>query len=127
MIANASNKELYIEFHEYIDNDEVKSAFCYIVGLCAILLEYTCHPTHSGGKRDFRFTNTEAKIPFALIVTKSWLLFYFRKSSVDSGNYNFDILRESFESAHENNTGEWTIKLSSIADVNLLWRILAIS
>jgi hypothetical protein len=127
MIAEALNAELYARWLAHIEVDETKDAFSFIVGRAASTTGYACHPQLKGAVRDFRFINEKNEQPFAFIPNKSWLLFYFRQPAVRSGLYSFGELQAAFDSANENGSGEWTVKLRSISDVRRLWGILKLS
>ena len=126
MLSAARNTELYPEWLQHIESEETKDAFRYLVGLAAGLTSLTCHPQFKGDVRDFRFLNARDEQPFSFIPNKSWLLFYFRAPAVRSGMYSLGVLRAALESASENNSGEWSVRLRSIADVQRLWSILAV-
>ena len=126
MLSAARNTELYPEWLKHIESAETKDAFRYLVGLAAGLTSLTCHPQFKGDVRDFRFLNAREEQPFSFIPNKSWLLFYFRAPAVRSGKYSPEVLRATFESANENSSGEWTVRLHSIADVQRLWNIVTV-
>jgi hypothetical protein len=129
MLAEAVNAEMYGEWLAYIETEGTRDAFLYLVGLAACVTGYTCFPKPKGVVRAFRFmlAGNEEEQPFAFIPNQEWLLFYFRLPAVRSGRYSFDTLREAFDSANENEAGEWTVKLRSISEVKRLWRILAVA
>ena len=122
MLSAARNTELYPEWLQHIESEETKDAFRYLVGLAAGLTSLT----FKDDVRDFRFLNARDEQPFSFIPNKSWLLFYFRAPAVRSGMYSLGVLRAALESASENNSGEWSVRLRSIADVQRLWSILAV-
>jgi hypothetical protein len=62
--------------------------------------------------------------PFAFIPNREWVLFYFRLPAVRSGQYDLDVVKSTFDGVRVNGTGEWTVKLRSIADVRRLWTLL---
>ena len=130
MLIDARNAELIAEFLDYIKTEKTKDAFLYIVGLSAALTDFDCHPQQKGYRgpvNDFRFYKKGSKEqPFAFIPNKRWLLFYFRKPAVSSGQYSFMTLQAQFDSVNENNSGEWTVKLRCIYDVRRLWKVLTI-
>jgi hypothetical protein len=110
-----------------IEGEDAREAFHYVVGRAASLMSLTCHPQQKGVISDFRFIDTDRdEMPFAFIPNKHWLLFYFRAPAVRSAKYSLAAVAAAFDSAGENASGEWTIKLRSIADVRRLWQILSI-
>jgi hypothetical protein len=127
MLAGAKNCSLYPAFFAYVKNDDVKDAFALIVGWASSLNNFDCHPQIKGAVRDFRFYSEDGDQPFAFIVNRDSLLFYFRKPAVASGNYSFTELKKSFGSAHKNPRGEYTIKLNSLVDAQKLKRFLGLS
>ena len=128
MIAGASGADLYARWCDYIDDEQTEDAFSYIVGLAASLQKYKCYPREKGEVLDFRFEDEANEIPFAFIVNKRSLLFYFRKPAIRSGRYSTDRIEVDFDLLErDNSAGEWRIRLCSIADVKRLWRILDLS
>ncbi len=126
MLKDAHNSQLYADWLDYIASEDTKDAFRYIVGLASTLRDFNCYPQWKGRVRDFRFYlgNTMDEMPFAFIPNKTWLLFYFRRPAVDSGNYSWEELTRAFTSTAENNTGEWTVKLHDVNDVQRLFELL---
>ena len=127
MITDMKNAELIPQFQENIILEDVQKAYALIIGLSAGLRQYKCHPEQKGVISDYRFYTDTFRQPFAFIPNQKWLLFYFRKSAVDSGKYSFLELIEMFDSTNENKAGEWTIRLHSMDDVFRLWRYLDLS
>lgn len=126
MISQAQGAELYPEWLAYIETHETQEAFCYLIGRAAVLRSLTCHPQPKGVVRDVRFMDDQNQQPFALIPSKAWLLFYFRLPAVRSGKYSFRDIAARFDSAAENTSGEWTVKLRSIPDVQRLFAVLSV-
>ena len=129
MIAGAINAGLYADWLAYIKAKDAKDAFLYFVGQAACLTGYVCHPEPKGVVRAFRFMSAtnDSEQPFAFIPNQEWLLFYFRQPAVRSGLYSYSALQKNFESANENGTGEWTVKLHNISEVQRLLRVLSLS
>ncbi|MBW8458746.1 MAG: hypothetical protein K0M58_09935 [Thiobacillus sp.] len=127
MLADARNSSFYPDWFDYIESEEAKDAFRYLVGLAAGLRNYTCYPGLHGAYRDFRFFDQHEEHPFAFGIAQKWLLFYFRLPAIRSGRYKLQNLEASFPSAKQVNSGEWTVKLRDIDDVRLLWNILQIT
>lgn len=125
MLASARNADLYAEWLKYIEAQETRDAFVYLVGLSACLREWACHPERKGEVRDFRFMHGGTEQPFAFIVNKKSLLFYFRAPATRSGRYRFEELQAAFEETKQVRD-EWTVRLVSIADVQRLWRFLSL-
>lgn len=127
MLTDAKNAELIPEWAAYIEAESTREAFLHLVGLAAGLRSFNCHAQRKGEVRDFRFYQPDSNIqPLAFIVNQHSLLFYFRRPAVESGSYRFNELQRQFESATENNRGEWTVRLQNVDDVRRLWRYLNI-
>lgn len=124
MLADVRNAHLYRDWADHIASVETKDAFRYFVGLAAEDSRYTCHPHKKGEVRDFRFADEQGRQPFAFIVNRNSLLFYFRKPAIQSKQWTKNLLAEHFDSVEENASGELTIKLVGIADVQKLWRLI---
>ncbi|WP_019627875.1 hypothetical protein [Thioalkalivibrio sp. AKL10] len=127
MLSEAKNADLAGEWLQHIEAEDVADAFVYLVGQAAVVSGYECYATRKGDVRDFRFYRAgSTEQPFAFIVNKRWLLFYFRTPAVRTGSYTFGKLHEAFDSAAENAAGEWTVKVRSICDARRLWHLLAL-
>lgn len=127
MLTDARNSSLYPDWLDYIESDEAKDAFRYLVGLSAGLRDYTCHPGRHGAYRGFQFFDQHEEQPFEFGIAQRWLLFYFRLPAIRSGRYKLLELEAVFSSAKQVNSGEWTVKLKDIDDVHLLWKILQLT
>lgn len=128
MIAGSTSSNLYTEWLGLIEAKGTQEAFIYLVGLAACLKDYVCFPKPHGVVNAFRFMSAtkDKEEPFAFIPNNHWLLFYFRLPAVRSRQYSLATLRQVFESANENGTGEWTVKLQNVSDVQLLLKYLDI-
>lgn len=126
MVAQTQNAELYAEWLAHIEATETQDAFCYLVGRAVVLRSLKCHPQHKGVVRDVRLMDERNEQLFSFIPNKTWLLFYFRAPAVRSGKYSFNALSCAFDSAAENNSDEWTVKLRCIADVQRLFALLSL-
>ena len=112
------------ECFEHISLDEVKDALHHIIDFVSDSHIFKCHFKKKGVLRDLRFYTSEGTQPFALIVNKTSLLFYLRKAAVNSGSYKYTDLAESFPTLKENNSGEWTVKIFSLLDVEKLTELV---
>ncbi|WP_018141537.1 hypothetical protein [Thioalkalivibrio sp. ALJ7] len=127
MISEAKNADLIGKWLRHIQSEETEEAFVFLVGRSAALVGYECFPEAKGDVRDFRFYRDGTREqPFAFIVNRKWLLFYFRAPAVQGGAYGFKHLQAEFDSAAENTAGEWTVKIRSLCDAKRLWRLLAL-
>jgi hypothetical protein len=104
----------------FIEVPETHAAFCYIIGIAACSKRYQCDIQWKGKVRDFRFFDASGEQPYSFITNQRWLLFYFRLPAVRSNVNLRDRLGEAFDSFEENSAGGWTVKLSTVADVDRL-------
>ena len=123
MLSGAKNANVYVDWLAYIRRPETRDAFRYFIGLAAGLSSLTCYPQAKGAVFAFRFYIGKDQ-PFAFIVNRSSLLFYFRAPAVRSGKYSFDRLNDAFDSAAEPRSEEWTVRLQTVADVQRLWKLV---
>ena len=117
--------ELYREFEEYIEEQQVRDAFCLLMDRLALSPRLT--PSLKGGqgqKKSCKLHDQSGKQPYSFIVNKGTrspgLLFYFRLPEVRS-KLDWDCLKGYFPSLKvANKKGEWTIRLQTEADVQRL-------
>lgn len=74
-----------------------------------------------GAVRDFRLHDASGSQLFSLIVNRDSLLFYFRPPAVRSGRFSLRDLERSFEEVRENNSGEWTVRITNLESARRLW------
>lgn len=127
MLTDYHNSGFYPDWLDYIESEETRDAFRYMVGLAACLRNYMCHPGLHGVYRDFRFFDQHEEQPFAFGIAQNWLLFYFRAPAIRAGRYTFQDIEATFPTATQNNTGEWTVRLRNIDDVRRLWKTLQLT
>ena len=126
MLAKAQNGDLFAQWLTHIDTLKTREAFCYLIGHAAVFRSLSCYPERKGAVRDVRFVNEGGEQPFSFIPNKRWILFYFRLPAIRSGKFLFRELSATFDSAAQNKTGEWSVKLRSIDDVQQLLGFLSI-
>jgi hypothetical protein len=124
MLIDAKDTELLPQFLADIASVDVKNAFVFLVGAGACNARYRCCASMKGVIRVFRIYEGQDTQPFAFIVNRESLLFYFRAPAVQSGAFSLADLSTSFPVATENNSGEWTVRVSSLADAMRLWSYL---
>lgn len=124
VLAESKNANLLPQFLEHITAPEIKDAYSYLVGVAAVDRTFKCYPEFKSFIRDFRFYAESGEQPFAFIVNQASLLFYFRAPAVRSGRYSLSDLKQLNESSAENSSGEWTVRLVNIGDVQRLWNYL---
>ena len=120
MLAKSMDSELFADWSESIKDDQVRSAFWYLIGIAACLRSHDCEIRWKGDVRDFRFFDKRDEQPFSFITNQKWLKFYFRGPAVHSNRFEKRDVSKLFSSFDENTAGEWTIELRSIDDVRRL-------
>lgn len=124
MIRDGKNAALLPAWESYISTPSTKHTLRYIIGFAAGLRMFQCHPKLKGKVRAFRFYAADETQPFAFIVNKQSLLFYFRLPAVRSGQYSFELVKSILSSTSTNDSGEWTVKLRNIEDAQKLCELL---
>lgn len=101
-------------FLSYITARDCRIAYIYLVRFAERLRGYRCFPKDSRPKREFRYYRGEEQ-PFAFIVNRAHLLFYFRSASQGHHARNVDELRRCFGDAfvNVNDTGEITVRIEN--------------
>ena len=119
-IRDAYGCDLYREWCEYIRDEAVKDLYRLLVGWAASVNGYTCHPQRKGVVRDVRFVDASGEQPYAFIVNRNSVLFYFRLPAVKSGRHSLNDLKRKFPSASKNARGEWRLPLRSVGEAQRL-------
>ena len=120
MLVNIENAELYPEWHDFIQDEDTRKAFRYIIGLAACVRSTSCQIYWKGEVRAVRLNDKSGARPYSFITNQRWLLFYFRNPAIRSGAHDRGALEKLFETFNETPKGEWTVKLRGIADVERL-------
>jgi hypothetical protein len=111
---------LLAECLENIQIPDVRHAFQYVVDRCSALEGYDCYPKKQGYFLTFRLYRN-GKWPFAFIVNKGSLLFYFRKPSfLPPWSYKRAQILSSFPKALESDAGHITYRVESFSDATRL-------
>ena len=126
MLADNISASLYPEWLAHVQTPEARDAFVFLVGYAAMLRRYTCHVQRKGVVRDFRFKSADGTLPFAFVVNRRWLLFYFRLPSLGPVGFSPKRILSSFPEAKMNRRGEWTIRLHDVEDVRVLLKLLSL-
>ena len=124
MPLDSEHLSLIVEHANHIQEPEVRDSFCLLVGLAAADHRFNCHARLKGDVRDFRWHSPSGDQPYALIVNRRSLLFYFRLPAVRSGHHDFGELQQRFKHVNLNPSGEWTVSLETLADARSLWALL---
>ena len=125
MLLEAKNAYVLPQHLAHIAAVDAKDAFVYLVGLASSDARFQCYGELKGVVRDFRFYDASGKQPFAFIVNRESLLFYFRAPAVRSGEYELTELQAHFPTASENKSGEWTVRVNDLNDAKRLWLYIA--
>ena len=113
--------ELHSDNLSYIRNKDVRVAYLYLVRVAQNLAGYRCRPNMKGEIRTFRYYSGD-KQPFAFIVNKESLLFYFRKPTVHL--FSIEDLTPHFKEVNAPRKNEITVRINDQAAAQLLmWRI----
>lgn len=115
MLNGVESQHLYREYYELIQSAETRHAYSYLVGWASSLSHYDCFPSHHGLIKDFRFIRG-GEWDFAFIPNQKWLLFYFRKPALRHQKYSRSEIMCRFPNANENNAGEFTVRISTVAE-----------
>jgi len=115
MLNGSENQSLYRDHYELIEDVGTKQAYSYLVGWASSLKHYDCLPSFHGVIRDFRLMHG-SDWEFAFIPNQKWLLFYFRKPSLEYIKYSRHEIMSRFPEAKENNAGEFTVKISTLSE-----------
>lgn len=121
MLLEAKNAAILPQHLEYIASESVKDAFIHLVGLAASDGRFQCFGELKGVVRDFRFYDAAGQQPFAFIVNRESLLFYFRAPAIRSGSYRLAELEAQFGDVTANNSGEWTVRIVDLAGAKRVW------
>jgi len=124
MLEASENLRLLAIWSEYIAENETRSAFWYLIGMSACLINYQCLADWKGDVRDFRYFDSDERQLYSFITNQKWLLFYFRLPAIRSDRHSKERLFDLFADANENTAGEWTVKIKSIDDVDRLVKFL---
>lgn len=117
---------IHVDFLNAIDSDVVRAAYFYLVRNALGLNEFKCFPYVTGqSKRVFSY-NTHADRPFEFIVTRTHLLFYFRKASKGYRARSAALLSEQFGATNVNinGNGEITVRITDLRSAQRLHRLL---
>ena len=125
VIAEDKNLRLLPEWLSSIESHEARAAFCLLIGIAACSDRYICKAQWKGEIRDFRFLEiASGEQPYSCIVNQQWLLFYFRRPALRSDTISREDLRKRFDSLLENSSGELTVKLREISDIQRLCEVI---
>lgn len=121
MVLEAKNADLLVQHANHLTSPAAMDALSYLVGSAALHAELRCHADMKGEIRDIRFHDLTGHQPFSAIVNRQSLLFYFRLLAVRCGRYSLTDLQALFDDVGQNNSGEWTVRVSSLEDARKLW------
>jgi len=124
MLIGVTKAQLYADAADWIRSEDARDAFGLLIGRAVSLRDYHCELEQHATKRTFKFCDARNNQPFAAIVNRKWLLFYFRLPSQSHRKYSSGRIEEAFPDVFENALGELTIKLRTVGDVQRLWKFL---
>jgi hypothetical protein len=121
VLREAKNASILPDQLEYIATQEVKDAYTFLVGAAAVSAQFQCHGELKGVVRGFRFYVDAEQQPFAFIVNRESLLFYFRSPAIRSRAFAFEELCNNFDDVSENKSSEWTVRITNLSTARRLW------
>lgn len=124
MGLDSTRTDILVQHAERIASPATREAFAYLVGSAALSPDWICHAQMKGEVHDFRFHDHAGSQPFSLIINRDSLLFYFRLPAVRSGRYLWTDLQSSFEEVRDNNSGEWTVRITHLESARRLWEFI---
>ena len=121
-LSGIDGADLYPEWEAHLQDLQARAAFCLLVDLAASSFRLVLSFRRKGVAKTCCLHDQSAgrakPPPYAFIVNKSWVKFYFRLPEVRSGR---DRLKRDFDSFDDGNSkGEWTVKLRTENDVRRL-------
>ena len=120
-LAGIEGAELYPEWEAHIKDQRTRAAFRLLVESAASLPHLVLSFRKKGVLKTCRLhdrSGRRPRLPYSLIVNRSWIKFYFRFREARAGK---GALKRDFDSFEEGNSkGEWTVRLRTEEDVRLL-------
>jgi hypothetical protein len=117
-------EELLVAWAKEITEPSAKEALWHIVGFGGCSFAWNCAALMKGYMPVFRFHERKTdKRFFAFIPAQKWLLFYFRKPAIASGNYSWEAVVDVFPDA-EKKSDEWRVRVRSLTEAHLLTRLI---
>ena len=98
-----------------IESADVRQACEFLIKYSEGLLGWECGAARKGYLNDFRFY-TPTEWPFAFIINKGSLLWYFRPAGLRNEAANVERLRTQFEFVEELRDGHIKVRISNLAD-----------
>lgn len=107
------------EYYSYIQSEEVKEAFLYLIEHSKTLQSYRCRPApHGYINRNYHyFFNDMSR--FAFVVTRKWLLFYVQRNGYSDSKTSFSHLKEMFSTIKLRKDGEINFRIFNKDDAIL--------
>lgn len=122
LVADPDGMHLH-ELVTHVQDARSRDALRYLVALAAEDVEHRCFPHRKGAVLDFRFMKDGIQ-PYAVLVNRESLLFYFRRPGIATGRWSKDVLQRHFKDVSENERDEIKVRLRDIDDVKRLWALL---
>jgi hypothetical protein len=109
------NAEQHLKNLDYLETQELRDTYCYMLGHAACLPNYQCYPNipiNEKHKRYFQYHNSDGQ-PFAFIINKHSILFYFRKPCAKW--FDSNAVTNAFPEANVKDNGEITVRIAGVA------------
>lgn len=114
-----SHERLSSEFAEWIRSADARRAYQHMICHAESLAGFRCFPRQQGYIRSFRYMRG-SEWPFAFIVNRDSLLFYFRKAGLSNKAANESFLRGHFRAVGLTKNGEIKVRLEGLSDAERL-------
>lgn len=120
-LAGIEGADLYPEWEAHIEDQQARAAFRLLVDIAASWPHLVLSFRKKGVLKTCRlhdWSGQRPRLPYSFIVNRSWIKFYFRFREARAGK---DALKRDFDSFEDGNSkGEWTVRLRTEEDVQLL-------
>ena len=126
MLARDIDTVLVNEFFEYIQDEDVREAFIYLVGAFTCLRSVTWKVKMQGAVRSFRLYQ-DGKRYFSMMPSHRKINFHFRPPVLSENIYRKDVISKlfsSFDDSSNRDDEHWAIDIKTIDDARLLLRTL---
>lgn len=119
MLLGIAEQDSYLAYYDIAASQDVRSAYCYMVGWASSLKSHICFPSSHGHIKDFRFMRGDCW-DFSFIPNQKWLLFYFRTPCLKLPHYSPAEILSRFPVAKKTSAGEYHVRISNLEAAVLL-------
>lgn len=121
----------YEEFRSYIESNETRAAFEYLVAEADRLVGFECGPRpHGAVKRNFQYIRNGRAV-FSFILAKKWLRCYLAAMDAVRPGLSISVLRDHFQQIEANGRNGVKFRISSVEEakaiIELVFGLKAIS